>query len=212
MQDSDRGKFSQLMSDAMAFYGKNVSTFALGVWWEACRNFSLEQVAKALTAHAMDPEQGQYQPKPANLVKALQGTRTDRSLIAWGKVLVAMQRVGAYTSVAFDDPVIHAAVEDLGGWAAICRGELNDLPHVERRFCESYRAYASRPDVAYVGVLPGVHQLENGLRGKESAPPILIGDPERAAAVMRNGGSAPKTQMTPAIAHVSDVPRLGNAA
>jgi hypothetical protein len=52
-------------------------------------------------------------PKPADIVRNLQGTASDRSLIAWGKLLEAMRRVGAYRSVAFDDGAIHAAVEDM---------------------------------------------------------------------------------------------------
>lgn len=196
MKPNDRERFAALITDALAFYRRDTSKFALNVWWQACQAFDFEQVAKALTAHAMDPEQGRFPPMPADIVKQLQGTRTDRSLLAWGKVLDAIQRVGAYQSVAFDDGIIHAAIEDLGGWVALCKGEMKDLPHVERRFCESYRAYAARGDVQFPPSLPGVHQLENGLNGRKSAPPVLIGRPERAAEVLRLGVPAPKTQIT----------------
>jgi len=212
MNQSDKSSFAGLLSDAMAFYGRNVSDFALGVWWEACERFSFEQVSKALTAHAMDPEHGQFPPKPADIVRVLQGTRSDRALVAWGKVLDAMQRVGAYQSVVFDDGLIHIVVEDLGGWPAICQGEMENLPHVERRFCESYRAYAARGDQTFPALLPGVHQLQNGIAGKRQAPPMLIGNPDRAAEVLRLGSTGPKTQMTPALAHVTDLKRIGSAA
>lgn len=212
MKQTDHEAFAALLGDAMAFYRQNVSNFAMGVWWQACEAFSLEQVTKALSAHAMDPERGQFPPKPADIVRVLQGTRTDRSLVAWGKVLDAMQRVGAYASVVFDEGVIHAVVEDLGGWPAICRGELKDLPHVERRFCESYRAYAARGDVAFPAMLPGAHQSDNALKGTPSAPPVLIGDPKRAKEALRVGLSAPKTQITHAVSHVVDLKRIGSAA
>jgi hypothetical protein len=196
MTPKDKPSFMQLMTDAMAFYRQDVSNFALGVWWEACKGFDLEQVTKAITAHAMDPERGQFAPKPADVVRQLQGTRTDRSLVAWGKVLDAMQRVGAYTSVVFDDGLIHAVVEDLGGWVEMCRGELKDLPHVERRFCESYRAYVAKGDVQFPAMLPGVHQLQNAMNGRKSAPPVLIGNPDAARQVAQIGSDAPKTQIT----------------
>lgn len=212
MTPADKREFKALFAGAMGFYGKDLSTFTLNVWWQACEPFSLEQVSKALTAHAVDPERGQFAPKPADIVRVLQGTRTDRSLVAWGKVLDAMQRVGAYESVAFDEGVIHAVIEDLGGWVAICRGELKDLPHVERRFCESYRAYAARGETPFPSVLPGVHQLQNAVAGKASAEPVLIGDPVRATDVRRQGIAEPKTRITPAVAHVTDMLRVGSAA
>lgn len=200
MTPQDKPAFAQLMTDAMAFYRQDVSTFALGVWWEACHGFSFEQVAKALTAHAMDPQHGRFAPKPADIVLQLQGTKTDRSRVAWGKVLDAMQRVGAYTSVVFDDGVIHAAIEDIGGWVEICRGEMANLPHVERRFCEAYRAYSGRGDLQFPAFLPGAHQLQNATKGHRSAPPVLIGNPQKAKEVARLGINTPKTQIT----HVLD--------
>lgn len=116
MKPQEFEQFSQLITDVLAFYRQDVSGFALQVWWQACANFELEQVTKALTAHAMDAERGQFAPKPADLVRQLAGTATDRAMLAWGKVHDAMGRVGAYQDVVFDDAVIHAVVEDLGGF------------------------------------------------------------------------------------------------
>ena len=79
MRNDQASEFQRLLTDALAFYGKDVSTFALSVWWEACQPFDMEQVRKAMTTHATDPEHGQFAPKPADIVKALQGTKTDRA-------------------------------------------------------------------------------------------------------------------------------------
>ena len=213
MHATDRAAFRDLLADAMAFYRRDVSTFALSVWWQACQSFDFEQVAKALTAHAMDPERGQFAPMPADIVRQLQGTRTDRSLVAWGKALDAMQRVGAYTSVAFDDGVIHAVIEDMGGWVALCRTTMDELPFTQKRFCDTYRAYASRGDVTYPGLLVGECDANNALKGYRTNPPALIGNPERAKAVMQGGSSQPKTLITHVIdAAESGVRRLGCAA
>ncbi len=211
MRASDRKDFQRLMTDAMAFYRQDVSAFALSVWWQACDRYDLEQVASALTAHAMDPERGQFAPKPADIVRALQGTQTDRSLIAWGKVLDAAQRVGAYQSVAFDDGAIHAAIEALGGWPMICRTSHDELPHLQRRFCEQYRSYAKRPDLRYPPLLPGVHQQANATTGRQIAPPVLVGNKQAAENTLRTGIEGPSTEL-----HVIDaLPRprlLGDAA
>ena len=68
------------------------------------------------------------------LVRQLAGTATDRAMLAWGKAIDAASRVGAYTDVVFDDPAIHAAIEDMGGWPKFCRGDVKDLSYLQHRF------------------------------------------------------------------------------
>lgn len=196
MQEQDKSKFSKLITDVLAFYRQDASVFALSVWWEACKSFDFEQVSKAINAHAMDAERGQFAPKPADVIRLLQGTKTDRARGAWGKLMEAMQRVGAYQTVAFDDPVIHAVVEDLGGWMALCRSDFDQLSYTEHRFCEAYRAYAGRPDVAYPATLMGQFELDNRQNGKRVAKPILIGNPVKAQQVIEQGGTASRHAIT----------------
>jgi hypothetical protein len=212
MQPTDRGDFKDLMTAAMAFYRRDMSPFALGVWWEACKAFELEQVSKALTAHATDPEQGRFPPMPADVVKHLAGTKTDRSLVAWSKAMQAMARVGSWGSVAFDDPAIHATIEDMGGWPLLCATTDDELPFVQKRFCDTYRAYASRPDVPHLAVLRGNHDanpenIKKGLLQK----PALIGDRGRAAMVAA-GPNRDRAQITHVSSALLDMRRQGDAA
>lgn len=176
MTPRDETAFGQLMTDVLAFWRQDVTTFTLTVWWEACKGFDLDQVRKALTAHAMDPERGQFAPKPADLVRQLQGTHSDRALLAWGRVWNAMQSTGAYQSVDFGDPIIHAAIVDIGGWVALCRIDLNDLPFVQKRFCDAYRVYSTRGKADAPLRLAGEHEIANA---KVALPPpvktVLLG-------------------------------------
>lgn len=219
MKPSDRPRFTKLITDVQAFYRRDVSDFALGVWWQACQAFDIDAVTKALTQHAMEPEQGRFAPMPADIVKQLQGTRTDRSLIAWGKVLDAIQRVGAYRSVVFDDGIIHAVIEDLGGWIAVCRGEIDQLPFLQGRFTKGYQAYAQQPQLRYPAKLLGECEINNRTRGHETQPPALVGDPAAAQAVLAGGSDGPKTQITmsapaapDALASLEGIKRIGRAA
>lgn len=196
MQEADKAKFSTLVTEVLAFYRQDVSRFAMSVWWEACKGFDFEQIAKAFNAHALDPERGQFAPKPADLIRSLQGTKTDRARVAWGKAFDAMQQVGAYQSVAFDDPIIHAVLEDLGGWTKACRSDLGELSYLEHRFCEAYRAYAGRDDISYPAKLIGEFEAINRHEGRKVAPPVLIGDPEKAKQVLKLGVSGGRTQFT----------------
>lgn len=197
MQVSEFDEFRRLLSDTMAFYSKDVSRFALDVWWSACGPFALEQVRKAFTVHAMDPDRGQFAPRPADIVRVLHGTQTDRSLVAWGKVFDAMRSVGAWRSVVFDDGAIHAAISDLGGWPAICALDVEDLPFTQKRFCDLYRAYsAPGSGQHFPAKLAGRAELANTAAGYRSEPPVLIGDAEVCRRVLAGGVSGSKTAIS----------------
>lgn len=198
MRDSDKPNFGALLRDVMAFYRQDVSPFALSVWWQACEGFDFQQVSKALTGHAMDPERGQFAPKPADVVRQLAGTATDRAMIAWGKVHDAMGRVGAYQDVVFDDAVIHAVVDDLGGWVKMCRSELSELSYLQHRFTESYRAYANRGQLSeYPRRLIGDRSPDElyAKRGLPPPKPAVIGDLVKAREVFRGGSLTGKTSI-----------------
>jgi hypothetical protein len=109
-----------------------------------------------------------------------------------------MGSVGAYTDVVFDDPAIHAVVEDLGGWPKLCRTELKELGYVQHRFCESHRAYIGRGKFDYPRRLmgdrsPDSEYLKSGL---PLPKPALIGDAPRAKQVYLQGSAAGKTAIS----------------
>lgn len=210
MQSSEKAKFLQVLVGVHDFYGRELSEFAAEVWLQACEAFEVSQVSKALSAHLMDAERGQFMPKPADIVRQLQGTQADRSLVAWGKVLDAMQRVGAYQSVVFDDGAIHAAIEDMGGWMKVCRSNTDELQFTQKRFTDLHRAYSNRPDLNYPARLVGEHELTNSLQGQKTDPPTLIGDAERAKQIAAGGVTGSKTAITAGDALASAVKLIGN--
>lgn len=176
MNATDRVPFSQLLTDVLAFYRQDVSLFTLSVWWEAAQPFDLEQVRKALTQHAMDPDHGQFAPKPADLVRVLQGTKTDRSLLAWSAVYGAMSAVGMYQTPDFGDNAIHAAINDMGGWPKVCQLKLDELPFTQKRFCDLYRAYTAAGRTHETVRLLGMSDQENGAKGVDwGSGPVRIG-------------------------------------
>lgn len=175
MQERDRAEFGELVTDVHAFYRQDCSRFVLDVWWAACEPFTLEQVRGAFTAHAKDPEAGKFCPRPADLVKVLQGTSTDRAAVAWGMVMQAVRLAGGYQDVDFGDPATHAAIHDLGGWPKVCRTELKELGYLQHRFTESYRAYTGR--------------------GVTTCPLVLMGDRSPDAEFERKGLPAPKATL-----------------
>lgn len=211
MQDFDdkEGQILAIVTEVAELYGASVSTAALGFWVAALERYDIEQIRKAFAAHMRDPDGGRFMPKPAHLMKFLEGNSTDQAAIAWGKALEAASSVGAYTDVVFDDPAIHATIEDLGGWPKFCRTETAELSYLQHRFTQSYQAYAHKGDFEYGRRLNGDRSPDSEYEKKDLRlpRPALIGDPVKAQSVYRFGGTGGKTQITHVAAAV-----LQNAA
>jgi len=198
MHQSEKQEFAKLITNVMAYYRQDATNFTIQLFWNACQNIELEQLQKAFQAHCMDAERGVYPPKAADIVRALDGTVTDRAALAWGKVFEAMSSVGAYTDVVFDDPAIHAAIEDCGGWVKICRSELAELSYLQHRFCLAHKAYVGRGTFEFQRCLMGDRgsDAEFVKIGMKPPKPAFVGDLERAKAVYLGGNVGGKTAIS----------------
>jgi hypothetical protein len=185
---SDYDQFRQLMADVHGFYQRDVSKFALSVWWEAMRPFDFSAVSQALNRHVMNPDAGQFMPKPADIVRMLQGSTQDAALTAWAKVDKAVRHVGTWEDVAFDDPLIHRVLHDMGGWIALGQKSEDEWPFVAREFENRYRGFKARNErPEYPPVLIGLAGANNRQQGQKVAKPMLIGDKDAAHRVMLGG-------------------------
>lgn len=203
MQLEEKPALLALVADVLGYYRQPVSPFILTVWWSASQPFSMEQVSKALTQHVTDPDPkiGKFAPTVSDLVRVLAGTKTDRSLLAWGRVYEAMCEVGAYRDVDFGDAAIHATVVDMGGWPKMCRTELSEMSYLQHRFCESYRAYQA----AGVSTKPALigDRCSDDLyakRGLTAPKPVVLG----------TGKSVPRVDLA-ALMDSRAIPALGAA-
>jgi len=189
MIDSDKKNFLSLISNVYAFYRQDFSTFAGLVWWEAMRPFDFAAVSDALNRHCINPDNGQFMPKPADVVRMLQGSSKDAALIAWSKVDRAVRVVGTYERVIFDDALIHRVITDMGGWIQLGHKKEEEWPFVKNEFENRYRGYSLRQEKPeYPKVLIGISQSQNDQMGLSSNLPRLIGHPARAQLVFDNGG------------------------
>lgn len=199
MTPADFDSFRDGVSGVYAFYGKDVSRFALDVWWKAMQPFDIEAVTDAFNRHLVNPDSGEFLPKPANIVKMLRGSTVDRAMVAWSKVDRAVRMVGAYASVAFDDPLIHRVLQEMGGWVWLGKQTDKDWPFIAKDFETRYRGYVMRSELPdYAPVLIGMSEMENSTKGYPSDEPRLIGDQERARRVMNGGKKTDLLRATPA--------------
>jgi len=209
MDKSDYKKFRGLISDVHAFYQRDISTFSLNVWWESMKIYSVDAVSQALNRHCMNPDSGQFMPKPADVVKMLQGSTQDAALAAWAKVDSAVRRVGTYVDVVFDDPIIHRVIYDMGGWIALGTKNESDWPFVAKEFENRYRGFRSRSETPeYPGKMVGIAGAHNEKEGYKLTSPTLIGDRHKAEQVIMGGTNRPMigiSTMSEALGNAGDL-------
>ena len=213
MHPNDRQAFADLLADVMAYYQRDTSTFLLDVFWGGLRNHEFEDVSRAFSLHARDPDRGQFAPRVADITRLLEGSTQTQGMRAWAKVELALRSVGAYRSVAFDDPLIHVVIVEMGGWTPLCRCAVDDIPFRAREFERRYASYRLRREIpAFPPRLMGESEAENRLNGhlNHEVRPVLIGDPVRAALVIERGQSQPALRITDAKHIAADaLQRLG---
>ena len=194
MNNEDRQKFGALMTSISAYYGKTIEPGVAEIYWQALKKYDFEDVKRAAGAHAVDPDSGQFMPKAADFVRHIDGNSASQASMAWAKVVTAIRDLGAYKSVAFDEPEIHAAIEDLGGWVKLCGVVERDLPFEQKRFENSYRGYKLRGILVHEfrPYLIGVAEGENRGAGYKPQPPVLIGDKQKALLITKNTEYKPR--------------------
>lgn len=187
MIKQDLTKFAALIVGIGEIYGKAFTAVTIETYWNVLQSFEFEAVKQAVYLHLGNVDTGKYLPKPADLILAIQGSSYTQALQAWTKVVTAMQRYGGYTSLAFDDALIHAVIADMGGWQKLCVSETKQLPFIAREFQERYRGYVIKTPKSYPKYLVGLIESQNAIHGYPYAPPLLFGDRAKARQVITTG-------------------------
>lgn len=188
MKSNDSARFRACLLALSELYGREVSEAVASIWWKALARFEIDAVEGAFQRHFTNPDVGQYPPKPADIVRMLEGTSLDSSMVAWAKVDKAVRAVGTYASVAFDDALVHRVLHDMGGWIGLGQKTEDEWPFVGNEFRARYHAYRSRQEAPeYPARLVGIAEADNGRKGYAVSEVVLIGDADRARKVVENG-------------------------
>jgi len=192
-------RFAQIMIALGEYYGRELSPQLIDIYWRALDGYDIETIDRAIQRHLKSPDNGQYFPKVADIVRLVSGTSTEAAHTAWAKVEAAVSSVGGWRSVVFDDPLIHAVIQDMGGWIFICERDADEWPFTGKEFRERYVAMAraeGRPRVS--GHLVGRVEAENRRMGYDDdiPAPVLIGDAEKARNVLESSSDAPRLAIT----------------
>lgn len=201
MIEPDRPLLAGWLTAASEVYDKPLSTAAIEVWWNLLRAFPAEKVDRAFKAHIADPDTGRFMPRPADIIARMTIGSEGAANEAWVKAIKAARHHGAGRSVAFDDPLIHACLDALGGWPRFCMMREDDQHFRRLDFVRIYTAHRMRGDKpTYSGVLYG---------RMETTKVTLIGDEQRCLAVIENGTPMDMTGRIIPLAAVDALTRIG---
>ena len=178
MKSTDMQEFSQLMHGIGEYYGKHMSDTLVEIYWNGLQAYDFEAVKAAINAHVRNPDTGQFMPKIADVEKFAHGNTGTRAMQAWVKVARAVQEIGTYRTVKFDDPLIHSVIDDMGGWPAIGQILNDELPFKIKEFEKRYMAYLQvapvrKPPNELLGLYERVN-LTLGYAGE--IPTVMITD------------------------------------
>lgn len=203
MKNTDRERFAALMTGIGELYGKPMSPQLIAIYWDGLKDCDFDEVKVAVNLHVRNPDTGQFMPKIADVIKFLEGNTLTQAMRAWQKVMEAMRHVGTYASVVFDDPLIHAALDDMGGWQALGKVQDDEIQFKAREFEKRYQSYKQKPPATYPRKLFGIFEVENTRAGYPAPEPVLIGNQEQARLVYDGGGDMRRLTVTPVARLVS---------
>lgn len=203
MENTDKHEFKSILGAVMDLYGKELSVPLLQLWFSSLQRFSMDEVRAGLSRYVQSADSGSFAPKPADIIRMIEGSAIDRGTLAWGKVIESIRRVGGYQSVCFDDAIIHCVIEDMGGWGKLCATEEIEIHFRAADFAKRYRAYAERggPD-RFSPYLTGRSEEQNRIQGHKTAPPMLVGDQAKCALILEKGRSMPRID-------INQIPSVG---
>jgi hypothetical protein len=164
MSPEDTRPFLAALSRAAEYFNETLSESKGQIYFEGLKLLPLEAVLRGL-AKAM--EGARFMPKIVDVVEAIEGTRADRAEQAWTRfTTAAASAVGAYQSVDFEDPALHATIREMGGWAysrAILDVDEDQLGFVKRDFLRHYDRFLRLGTGDNGHPLLGIQAIENRL-------------------------------------------------
>lgn len=186
VKHDDFKPFMAMLTVVADTYGQpRLSEGAAKLYFRVLSGYTLEEVSKAVTEHL---KISSFMPKPADIIRILEGTAEDRGSLSWWHVVRAIRKHGRYTSVAFDDPVIHYAIDRMGGWQKVCGVLEEELPFREKDFIKLYARGERNADWDSVPKrFPGAHEIDNIQRGWEVPATVFIQTKKGSQAKLKSG-------------------------
>jgi len=191
VEQKDRKEFAKIMTLLNELFGdseKPVNDIKLDFYFKAFSDVTLKQFNDMALALANTKKFKSF-PTPAEIREASEGDAEFNAITAINKLEDAIDRIGGYTSVQFDDPVLHAVIEEYGGWPLVSDSREFPIDEWKRKeLIKVYQGFARRGTQNVPDRLLGLKELSYKAREEEyvqkglvyEGRTALVGDYEKA--------------------------------
>jgi len=166
MQNKDKKQFQEVMTVLAEIYNKELSAAIIDVYWQLMKKEMTIEEFKKKAEIIMKTKQ--YFPTPSEFLEIVD--EDTQAMRAWRKVDFAYRYYGYYHSIQFDDPVIHSAIEMLGGWDYIYTRD--DYDWLMKDFIKCYKAVRTRQ--SHPPLVLGWMDKENLQKGYIASPKSVV--------------------------------------
>ncbi len=175
MTNNDQQKFKELIALISETYSEQFSSAQIVMWSTLFKNVTIKTFENAVYAHISCPDAGMFTPKPANIMKFINGTTKqneqqleDKAELAWHVIEGEIRRIGSYGSLKMEDKQALAAVKSIGGWKFICSKTKAELIWLHKEFLATYKNFEHTDVNLLPDKLPGRILLENAKKEGKS--------------------------------------------
>lgn len=163
MNKLDQNRFKKILLAVGATYDKKLDEDLVRIWWNLFKPYSIDVFDKAISKHFLDPGQGMFMPKPANIIKQINSSELSvetKADMAWSEILEKISSIGSYGNLELEDKQALATVKALGGWKNLCSKTTAHLVWERKEFISIYQNYETTSIEMLPEHLPGRLELE----------------------------------------------------
>ena len=167
MEQKDFKKFTFAMAGLEENFDSECSNAKVKLYFTMLSDISVEQVESAIQNILRESVYSKF-PTIGAIRQAALGSTDERAVLAWRKVFRAVQCVGQYRSIHFDEPVIHSVIQLMGGWENLCLMEQKEVQWKEKEFTNLYKSLQGK-NIRHPEYLFGICELQNMQKGYPEA-------------------------------------------
>ena len=170
----EQSKFKEVMAMLGEAYNKKITPLMAKMYWQSLKHLTDEQLQEAVMRYISDTDQSQFWPQPGAILAKLEGSAKqkelsveDKAMQEWEKIKLCIRKVGAYGCYKSDDKVAIKAIQNLGGWVALCHAPSETLDTWKRKeFVAAYKIFLTAQDLP--DYAPGIgHKSQEQIESSE---------------------------------------------
>jgi hypothetical protein len=140
----DDERFLFVMAALGEATGQEPTDFKIKIYAKGLEDMPIEDIEKSAWEIMRNRTLASF-PKIGELREQVNGKKQDLAVLALANLEKGIARIGRYRSAQFEDSIIMACVESMGGWIQVCSYEMREWEFKKKDFVRLYEALCSNP-------------------------------------------------------------------